>query len=426
MTNSGGPAREDADETRELPQMSKFSIRRYSTQQLILIFLILSLLTSTNVYAVMTGNGPLTALAGLTLTLAVIKTGIVLYAGFRTIGVEIWIRRMGMGDLDYRIEPRGRDEISLACEALETLRQSSIRAIELDLVRRLSNELQERNDQLEKIMADLRSAQDRIISQQKLAELGELTAGVAHEIRNPLNLIQNFARTSGGMLEELQETMTELDGAPSAEQEENIRELNAELTENMQRICQHSDRAERIIQDMMATGRTSAGRFQPTDVNELLERQTILAHQGACARNPGFSADLNWDLDPDLGEVSAVPEDLARMFANLATNACHALVDRARVREPDYRPALAATTRLDGDTAAIIIRDNGIGMTPEVLEKIFNPFFTAREANPGTGLGLSLCHDVLREHGGTIRAESEPGKWTELRVTLPLEHPGEG
>ena len=408
------PQENHQEEEKQPVNISKFSLRRYSIQQLLLIFLILNLLVAINVYAAVTGNRPLVALAGLTLALFLVKTCIVLYAGFRTVGVEIWIRRMGMGDLEYRIEPRGRDEISLACEALETLRQSSIKAMELDLVKELSGQLQERNEELEQTLRDLQTAQDQVITQQKLAELGELTAGVAHEIRNPLQFIENFAKDAITVYEDLSHE----------DDPEVVSNLSQEMKENLQRIVSNAERVNRVVQDMTATARTSAGQFRPTRLNALLQSQANLAYQSACAREPGFSADVQWILDPwldtDEGQMTAVPEDLARVVSSVVSNACHALIDRQQQQDGDpYYPWLRLTTSLQDNNVRITIADNGVGMPPEVLEKMFNPFFTTRQANQGTGLGMSVSHDVVREHGGTIQVESRPGEGTEITITLP-------
>ncbi len=409
-----GPQGQPEADQKEPIRISKFSLRRYSIQHFLLMFLVFILLVTINAYAAITGNGTLIALAGLTLTLFLIKTCIVLYASFRTIGVEIWIRRMGMGDLDYRIEPRGRDEISLACEALETLRQSSIRAMELDLVRELSGQLQDRNEELEQALADLQMAQDRIISQQKLAELGELTAGVAHEILNPLQFIENFARVAITVYEDL-----------ALEQDpKEASDLAQELKDNLQRIVSNAERVNRVVQDMTATARSGAGEFRPTKVNALLQNHANLAYQSACAREPGFSADVQWSLDPrldaDQGQITAVPEDIARVVSSVVSNACHALIDRQRQQDGDpYYPCLRLATSLQETGVRITVADNGVGMTPEVMEKIFNPFFTTWQANQGTGLGLSVSHDMVREHGGTIEVESQPGEGTEVTITLP-------
>ena len=399
--------------------LSKFSIRRYSVQHILLLFSIIGLLVATNVVAVLHGNVTLMVLAATTLALTLVKTGVVLYAGIRTVAVEIWIRRLGMGDFEYRIEPRGNDEVSKACLALETLRQSSIRAMQLDLVQKLSDELQEKNATLEATLDELRKTQDRIISQQKLAELGELSAGVAHEIRNPLQFIRNFATAS----EEIASQIKEVPEQPADGDLETMDELTNDLVENMSRIVMHSDRADRIVADLLAMGRRGEGVFERVDLNQLLAKQTSLAYQAAQAQLPGFSAMVRQELDPSLGEIVAVQEDLARVCTNLVTNACHAMAERARVSGDEYQPELMIGSRRTAGGAAITIRDNGVGMTPEVMSKIFNPFFTTKESNWNTGLGLTLSHEIVREHGGQIVPASQPGEYTVMTVQL-LRDPG--
>ena len=397
--------------------LSKFSIRRYSVQHILLLFSVIGLLIATNVQAVLHGNVTLMVLAATTLAVTLVKTGVVLYAGIRTVAVEIWIRRLGMGDFEYRIEPKGNDEVSKACLALETLRQSSIRAMQLDLVQKLSDELQEKNATLEDALDELRKSQDRIISQQKLAELGELSAGVAHEIRNPLQFIRNFATAS----EEIASQIKEVPEQPEYGDLETMDELTNDLVENMSRIVMHSDRADRIIADLLAMGRRGEGVFERVDLNQLLAKQASLAYQAAQAQLPGFSAMVRQELDPSLGEIVAVQEDLARVCTNLVTNACHAVAERARVERDEYQPELTIGSRRTAEGAAITIRDNGVGMTPEVMSKIFSPFFTTKESNWNTGLGLTLSHEIVREHGGQIVPASQPGEYTVMTVQLPRD-----
>lgn len=400
--------------------LSTFSIRRYSVQHMVLLFAVIGLLVGTNVVAALHGNTVLIVLAGTLLGLTLAMTALVLHVGIRTVAVEIWIRRLGMGDFEYRIEPRGNDEVSKACLALETLRQSSIRAMQLDLVQKLSDELQEKNAALEDTLDELRKSQDRIISQQKLAELGELSAGVAHEIRNPLQFIRNFAASSEAIAVQIKDAPAEpLDG-----ELETADELTGDLVDNMKRIVMHSDRADRIIADLLAMGRRGAGSFERVDLNQLLAKQVSLGYQAAQAQSPGFTADIRQHLDPAVGQIVAVQEDLARVFSNLVTNACHAMAERADASGDDYRPELRVESRPTADGAAIDIRDNGTGMPPEVMAKIFSPFFTTKESSRSTGLGLTLSHEIVREHGGQIVPASEPGEFTAMTVHL-LRDPGE-
>ncbi|MDE0375843.1 MAG: ATP-binding protein [bacterium] len=395
--------------------LSKLSLRRYSVQYLLMVLVVIGLLVATNVQAALHGNLTLRILAGTMLGVTLAKTVFLIYVGSRTIAVEAWIRRLGMGDFEYRIEPRGRDEVSKSCEALETLRQSSIRAMQLDLVQELSDELREKNLALEDTLDELKSAQDRIISQQKLAELGELSAGVAHEIRNPLQFIRNFASSSRIMAHEV----GEMSRRPEIEDPDEMDHLTGAIGENMERIVSHTDRADRIIADMLAMGRRSTGTFGSVDLNRLIAEQARLAHQAVQAQIPGFDANVRLDLDPDLGPVLGVEEDLARLFANLVTNACHAMAERAAASGDGFEPELGIETRRTPDGASIRVRDNGMGMTTEVMSRIFNPFFTTKAGSRHTGLGMTLSHDIVREHGGEITPVSEPGEYTIMTVRLP-------
>ena len=194
--------------------MSKYSIRRYSVQHFLLMFSVLCLTAAINVQAVLIGHAVLIILAATAMVAALAMAGLIVLIGVRSVAIEIWIRRLGMGDFEYRVEPWGQDEISKTCLALETLRQNSIRAMRLDTVQRLSDELREKNDELEQALAGLRQSQDRIISQQKLAELGELSSGVAHEMRNPLQFIRNFASASKDIAAELEEMLEQPEGLP--------------------------------------------------------------------------------------------------------------------------------------------------------------------------------------------------------------------
>ncbi len=400
--------------------LSKFSIRRYSIQHFLLIFVIIGLLAATTVLAALHGNPVLIVLAGTTLAVTLGKAALVLHVGIRTIAVEAWIRRLGMGDFEYRIEPRGNDEVSKACLALETLRQSSIRAMQLDLVRKLSDELQEKNAALEDTLDELRKSQDRIISQQKLAELGELSAGVAHEIRNPLQFIRNFAASSEAIAVQIKDAPAQ----PMDGDLETTDELTDDLVDNMKRIVMHSDRADRIIADLLAMGRRGEGAFELVDLNQLLAKQVSLGYQAAQAQTPGFTAEIRQELDPTIGEISAVQEDLARVITNLVTNACHAMAERAEAAGDDYEPELRVASRRTAEGAVITIRDNGTGMTPEVMARVFSPFFTTKESSRSTGLGLTLSHEIVREHGGQIVPNSQPGAYTEMTVQL-LRSPGD-
>ena len=333
------------------------------------------------------------------------------------------MRRMADGDLEGKVEIGGHDEVADMAAALEIFRRHALEVQRLNLVEKLAEELQSKNAELEKVLDDLRVAQDQIVMREKLAALGELTAGVAHEIKNPLNFVKNFSEASEELMEELTEVLDESVEALDKEQRELVDEICQDLTDNMGRILQHGNRADRIVHDMLMMGRGS-GERQPTEINNLLNEHARLAYHSARATDPDFNLTIEQDFDPEAGQIEVVPQDLGRVFLNMVGNACYATDEKRRAIESDagetYFPTLSLITRRLDDRIEVCIRDNGNGMPPEVIEKIFNPFFTTKPTDKGTGLGLALSNDIVREHGGTIRVVSEPGAFTEMTVELPL------
>ena len=399
--------------------MSPLSLRRRTMQVFVLLCVGNVFLVATMARAVVLGDSTVIGLSATAVGVMAVMTGLAIWSGVRTVAVEMWIRRLGMGDFEFRIEARGKDEIALACMSLETLRESSIRAMQVDRVQQLSGELREKNGELEQALVDLRQSQDRIISQQKLAELGELSAGVAHEMRNPLQFILNFSSSSKEIVKDLGEMLEQRDRVDWDE----VKELVGDLESNTERVLHHSGRATGIVSAMLTLDRGVGGAFRPVDLNELLVEQTHLAHRAVQSYEAGFGAEISMELESGLEEIVAVPEDIARVIANVVTNACQSMAERGRLEEEGYKAEMVVGTASMEDGVAIVVRDNGMGMTPEVIAKMFNPFFTTRDTARNTGLGLSLSYDVVREHGGEIYAESEPGEYAEVRVVLP-RHPG--
>ena len=332
------------------------------------------------------------------------------------------MRRMAGGDLKQKVELDGRDEVADMASALEVFRLHSIEAQRLNLVEKLAEELRGKNETLEETLGELQKAQDQIVMREKLAALGELTAGVAHEIQNPLNFVKNFAESSEELLEELHEELPEGGGSIDEGQNDLIREIGGDLTDNLRRIREHGERANRIVRDMLQMGRGS-GDKQSTDVNALLEEHARLAYHAARASNANFQLEINEDFDPDLGKIEIVSQEMARVFLNMVNNACHATNEKRE--DPDtesgYVPAIWLSTRREEDKIVVLIKDNGKGIPPHVRDKIFNPFFTTKPTDQGTGLGLALSNDIVREHGGSIEVDSEPGEYTEMAISLPLE-----
>ncbi len=340
-----------------------------------------------------------------------------------------WMLRMAGGDLETRVEMSGRDEVADMAAALEVFRRHALEVQRLNLVEKLANELQDKNVQLESVLGDLQKAQDQIVMREKLAALGELTAGVAHEIRNPLNFVKNFAEASEELLEEMQEVLEESGDSLPEDDRSLIEEVSQDLTDNLQRIRSHGDRANRIVQDMLSMGRGSGDR-SPTDINQLVDEYARLAYHSARATDQNFQLSIERDFDSDVGELNVVSQDLGRMFLNMVANSCYATDERRQAfaaggGAASFMPIVWLGTRRHEDHIEVRIRDNGGGMPPEVAEKIFNPFFTTKPAGQGTGLGLAMCSDIVRQHGGTISLEVEEGEGTVMIIDLPLVPPSD-
>jgi signal transduction histidine kinase len=278
----------------------------------------------------------------------------------------------------------------------------------------LLNELRERTRELSQSLNDLRAAQDRLIQTEKLASLGQLTAGIAHEIKNPLNFINNFSALSSELIDELND-MLKSDTA-----REEIKDLTATLKSNLERVVQHGKRADSIVKNMLLHSREGSGERRPADINAIVEESLNLAYHGARAEKSGFIITLKRDLDPNAGVIDLYPQEITRVLLNLISNGFYAATRRKEAHDDAFEPTLTASTRGLGDGVEIRIRDNGTGIPPEVKEKIFNPFFTTKPAGEGTGLGLSMSHDIIvKQHGGKIDVETEPGAFTEFIITLP-------
>ena len=330
------------------------------------------------------------------------------------------MRQMAGGDLEAQIDISGRDEVADMAAALEVFRRHALEVQRLNLVEKLAEELQDKNEQLESVLADLQKAQDQIVMREKLAALGELTAGVAHEIRNPLNFVKNFSEGSVDLIDELKEVMEEAKEKPGEEQDGLIEDILTDISENLTRIQSHGNRADRIVHDMLTMGRDS-GEIQATNLNSLVDEHARLAYHSARATDPNFQLDLKQDLDPTVGEMEVVPQDLGRVFLNMVGNACYATDEKRRTGgDSSYMPTLWLITRRTDEHVEIRVKDNGNGIPPEIADRIFNPFFTTKPTDKGTGLGLAISSDIVRQHGGAIRVESEPGEFTEMIVQIPL------
>jgi signal transduction histidine kinase len=284
---------------------------------------------------------------------------------------------------------------------------------------RLFESVEARTRELAKSLADLRTTQDRLVQTQKLASLGQLTAGIAHEIKNPLNFVNNFSSLSTELIDELQEALADVNLNEKRRNE--ITELMDTLRGNLDKVVQHGKRADAIVKNMLLHSREGSGEHRVVDINALVEESLNLAYHGARAEKQGFNITMERSLDPAAGEVDLFPQDITRVLLNLISNGFYAATKRKTQAGHDgYEPTLSASTRSLGDQVEIRIRDNGTGIPPEVKEKMFNPFFTTKPAGEGTGLGLSISHDIIvKQHGGAIEVDTEPGEYTEFRIVLP-------
>jgi signal transduction histidine kinase len=283
--------------------------------------------------------------------------------------------------------------------------------------KRLRDAERRRTAELEKALAELRAAQSRLLVQEKLASLGALTAGIAHEIKNPLNFVTNFAELSQELFAELRAGL-ERAGPLAADVEETL----TALEQNTAKVREHARRADGIVAGMLLHARGGKGHWQTVDLNALVDQAVALAYHGLRARDPSLQVALEKDYDPAAGHVLALPQDLSRVFLNLAANGCYAAREKKRKAGPDFTPTLTLRTRGLGDRVEVRVRDNGDGVPAAVRERLFQPFFTTKPAGEGTGLGLSISYDiVVRVHRGELRLETEEGAYAELIVVLPRD-----
>ena len=301
-------------------------------------------------------------------------------------------------------------------ELVKTFADQAVIAIENV---RLFDEVQTRTRDLAKSLEELRTTQDRLVQTQKLALLGQLTAGIAHEIKNPLNFVNNFSGISAELIGELQDTLKGMPLDDKARTE--INELTGTLKDNFDKVVHHGRRADAIVKNMLQHSREGSGEHRVIDINALVEESLNLAWHGARAETQGFEVKLKQSFDPSAGGADVFPQDIRRALLNLIANGFYAATRRrAETSGADYEPVLTASTKNLGDRVEVRIRDNGTGMTPDVKEKMFNPFFTTKPTGEGTGLGLSISHDIIvKQHAGSIEVDTQPGEFTEIRIILP-------
>jgi two-component system NtrC family sensor kinase len=313
-----------------------------------------------------------------------------------------------------------RLEIDAQRRAEEAAEQRRIEAANQELERLVAERtaaISQQTKELREALSELRLTQAQLIQAEKMASLGELTAGIAHEIQNPLNFVNNFAEVSSELAQELAEERSRAPRDMALEAD-----LLVDLKQNMQKITQHGQRAASIVRGMLEHSRVNTGERQPTDLNALADEYLRLAYHGLRAKDKSFNATLQTDFAPALPPIDAVSQDIGRVLLNLFTNAFYAVRQRQLAGEPGYAPTVRVRTEVVGERVLVHVGDNGTGIPEAVQQKIFQPFFTTKPSGEGTGLGLSLAHDIITKgHGGMLTVRSQEGQGSDFEIALPLK-----
>ncbi|MCY4565688.1 MAG: ATP-binding protein [Gammaproteobacteria bacterium] len=341
----------------------------------------------------------------------------------RLVGLAVSMRDMAGGDLEAPVNVSGNDEVTDMANSLEVFRRYALEVQRLNLVEKLAQELDGKNKDLETALERLHRAQEQIVAEEKLASLGQLTAGVAHEIKNPLNFVNNFTEVSLELIDEIGEILEETEDQ-DAEMLEEVNEILGDLRTNLGKVREHSTRADGIVHSMLEHSRAEGGDWRETDLNALLKQYRDLAYHAMRAENTDFNLKMQESFDESIGMLEVVPQDLSRAFLNILTNACQAIDEKRVSLHGDYEPELEVGSRRTEDGFEFWVRDNGPGIPEELKQRMFEPFVTTKDTGKGTGLGLSLTADIVTRHGGSIDVESEVGEFTRFSIRLP-ENPAE-
>jgi len=301
--------------------------------------------------------------------------------------------------------------------AVETEEGDTWHADELKLKNeKLQLLVDERTAELKQTITDLKATQNQLIQSEKMASLGELTAGIAHEIQNPLNFVNNFSEVSNELVDEMNE---ELDKGDIEE----AKAISIDIKQNLEKITHHGKRADGIVKGMLQHSSSGSGKTEPTDINKLTDEYFRLAYHGLRAKDKSFNATLKSNYDDNLGEIDVIPQDIGRVMLNLFTNAFYAVDEKKTKSETkDYKPTVSVSTEKSKDTIIITVKDNGNGIPKEALGKIFQPFFTTKPTGKGTGLGLSMSYDIIKAHKGELTVDTEKGKFTEFKISVPIKN----
>ncbi len=321
------------------------------------------------------------------------------YFGWAMAGAFVWIFASWFTNKKQRDEFRAVTQQKLVLD---------------NLVAQRTAELTQQKNELQHTLELLQTTQQQLIQSEKLASLGEVTAGIAHEIQNPLNFVNNFSEVSMELITEMEEELAKGDTEEAVA-------IAQDIKQNLEKIIHHGKRADSIVKGMLQHSRASSNVKEPTDINKLADEYLRLAYHGLRAKDKSFNAELITHFDENLPEINMVPQDIGRVLLNIFNNAFYAVQKKQAVTAEGFKPTIEVSTSRKGKSAIITIKDNGIGMPDEVKEKIMQPFFTTKPTGEGTGLGLSLSFDiVVKGHGGTIDVKSDEGQFSEFIISLPL------
>ena len=306
------------------------------------------------------------------------------------------------------VEPLAEDQIELVHSLADAFAIAYARYEDF-------RKLEKAKERVEATLSDLKATQNQLVQSEKMASLGELTAGIAHEIQNPLNFVNNFSEVSVELIEEMQEEIKKGDL-------EEAMAIMEDIKQNLDKINHHGKRADGIVKGMLQHSRSSSGEKEPTDLNVLADEYLRLAYHGLRAKDKSFNATLETHFDDSIGKVHVMAQDMGRVILNLITNAFYVVQEKKSQQPQGYEPTVTISTKKDKDKVLVKVKDNGNGIPKKVLDKIFQPFFTTKPTGEGTGLGLSMSYDIVTKgHGGELKVETKEGEGTEFTISLKNE-----
>jgi signal transduction histidine kinase len=320
--------------------------------------------------------------------------------------VLIGVQAVNEGNLQVNVPVEVKDEIGRLAQHFNSM-TDSLRSYSLEM----ENLVAQRTHDLERSLKELKAAQSQLIQSEKMASLGELTAGIAHEIQNPLNFVNNFSDVNSELIEELKSELI-------ADNKDDALAIANDIKENEQKINHHGKRADAIVKGMLEHSRAGSGKKEWTDINALVDEYLRLSYHGLRAKDKSFNADFKTEFDKSIGKVEVVPQDIGRVLLNLINNAFYSVNEKKRQLNATFEPVVTVTTKRIGDKVEILVKDNGYGIPAKVVDKIFQPFFTTKPTGQGTGLGLSLSYDIIKSNGGEMKVESKEGEGAEFIIQL--------